>query len=102
MLETLNVCISIVYTYIHGVHVHTYSVSSVVHFIVYMHLSFIDMYTASSLLSPSLSEGCAHTLAAIHIQLRGREDLLPAYNCTFEYLAERSVHVRTNMMCMYM
>ena len=31
-------------------------------------------------------------LAAIHLQLRDRKDLLPAYNCKFSYLAERSVH----------
>ena len=46
---------------------------------------------ASALLPRSLSEGCAHTLAAIHLQLRSRVGLLPTYNCTFQYLVERSV-----------
>ena len=53
----------------------------------------VVLCAGTSCLTQSLRESCAHMLAAIHLRLRDREGLLPAYNCTFQYLVEWSVAV---------
>ena len=54
-----------------------------------VHILSVYLCTDSSLLPSSVREACAHMLAAIHLKLRTKDGLLPAYNCTFQYLSER-------------